>query len=130
VWAPGSATFFRPSGRNEALRQSVVAELIENRIALARRKRTRLHRSAWDAARAVNFDKSVFEVVATAYVALDRVGVVIDLSLARSAGATGSQLEQIMSGGGPINYNNTIKKVEAAILALGAPLPQVSSAED
>lgn len=111
--------FFQTKRRNDALRRALISELLENRIALLRRKRTRVHRSAWDAARAIQLPDDAFSAIAAAYVALDRVAVVMDLSLTRSASQAASSLEEIFRSGGPINYNETLRKVDVALRALG-----------
>ncbi len=117
------ADFFRTKRRNERLRRALVSELLENRTALFRRKRTRLHRSAWDAARAMPMDDSTHTALAAAYVALDRVAVLIDVSLTRSAGERAGSFEEVMKTGGPIAYASTIRRIEAALLALGVTAP-------
>ncbi len=65
-----------------------------------------------------------FRLVASAYVALDRVAVLIDVSLARSAGERDGSFDEVMKTGGPIDYATTLKRIEAALLALGISVPE------
>lgn len=123
------ADFFQRRRTNDLLRRSLVSELHENRAALLRKKRTRLHRSAWDAARGLPLSDKCFRAVSDAYVALDRVVVVIDMSLTRSASERAGSLEELMRTGGPIDYETAIRKASAALLALGSEVPERADAE-
>jgi hypothetical protein len=67
----------------------------------------------------VTFDAAVFDAVACAYVLLDRVSVVVEMSLAQSAIEHSGPLKEMFRGGGQVNYTYALASVDRALHALG-----------